>query len=272
MRILVTGHRGRIGSVVHRRLEEAGHDVEGFDILDGRDVMDLQSLIRHMQGCQAAVHLGALMNGEDEIVFSTGVGGTWNLLQAAEACHVERIVYFSSVNALGIFRGEDKPDFLPIDETHPCRPATSYGLSKYLSEEACSVFTSRTGIATICLRPPIVWTDQRIERIRRERATDPSREWTPFWEYGCFIHVEDMARAAVCALTCPDPGHVVLLLSADDLASEELNSEELVVRHLPGVEWRGGDFKNREPFASLVDTRQAKKLLGWLPSYRWRDV
>ena len=93
-----------------------------------------------------------------------------------------------------------------------------------LGEETCRLFTQRTGIATVCIRPPAVWDDDDIEKLRRARAADPQFEWTPYWEYGCYIHVEDLARATIAALTCDDPGHVSLLVIADDISTAELTT------------------------------------------------
>ncbi len=47
------------------------------------------------------------------------VMGSWHVLQAAEAEQMTRVVYFSSVNALGIFMGLKTPDYLPIDDEIP---------------------------------------------------------------------------------------------------------------------------------------------------------
>ena len=273
MRVFLTGHRGKIGSVVDRVAQEAGHEVVGFDLADGDDMLDAPAVERAMEGCNVVAHLAMVMgpkrlSGES---FESGVMGTWNVLQAAESCGAERIVSFSSVNAMGIFMGEDTPDFFPIDESHPCRPGRAYGISKYLGEHACRLYTRRTGVATICIRPPAVLTDQGIEEAR-EQDRDPASAPTHHWEYGCFIHVEDLARATLCALTCPDPGHVALLVNAPDVASLELSSRELARRIYPEVEWRGGPEYEEEPFRALTDTSRARKVLDWEPQYRWRPL
>ncbi len=122
----------------------------------------------------------------------------------------------------------------------------------------------------MCIRPPAVMNDEVIETIKEARRRDPEREWTPRnWEYGCYVHVEDLARATVLALTCPDPGHVVALVIADDVTSAELDSRRLVEKLMPTVPWRGGGEYESDPFKSLADNSLAKKVLGWKPHYRW---
>jgi nucleoside-diphosphate-sugar epimerase len=272
MRIFLTGSTGKIGSVAQRIFAENDHEVVSFDISDGGDIMDAAAVREAMEGCDGVVHLAMRMGREyaPEAVYASGTVGTWNVLAAAEACGAQRVVSFSSVNAMGIFMGEGAPDFLPIDESHPCRPGRPYGISKYLGEQTCRLFTHRTGVATICIRPPAVWTEEDIAWVKESREKDAEFEWTPYWEYGCFIHVEDLARATLCALTCPDPGHIALLVNADDISSTELTSRELVQKLLPDIEWRGGPEYEREPYKALMDNSRAREVLDWAPQYRWR--
>lgn len=271
MRVFVTGHRGKIGSAVQKVIEEAGHEVVGFDLADGDDMLEADAVERAMKGSDAAAHLAMTMGDiPSERSFESGVMGTWNILQAAERNGLARVVSYSSVNAMGIFMGEAAPDFLPIDETHPCRPSTAYGMSKLLAEQTCALFTRRTSTPTICIRPPAVLTEAEIERYRSRLRDEP--EYLPggHWEYGCFILVEDLAQATLSALTCPDPGHAVLLVNAPDVASEQVPSRELARKLLPDVEWRGGAEFEAEPYRPLMDTSRARHILGWEPQHRWR--
>jgi nucleoside-diphosphate-sugar epimerase len=271
MRVFLTGSSGRIGSVVKRQLKAEGSEVVEFDVKEGDDMLDAAAVEKAMSGCDAVAHLAAVMGkNPDEAVFSGAAAGMWHVLQAAERHGIGRVVAYSSVNAMGIFMGESEPDFLPIDESHPCRPGRAYAMSKYLGEETCRLFTRRAGISTISIRPPAVWTDERIEGILKLRAEDPDNEWKPYWEYGCFIHVEDLARATLRALTCDVAGHEVLLINASDVSSIELTSRELARQLLPQVEWRGGAEYDSEPFRALMDTSKARRILDWEPEYRWR--
>ncbi|MDZ8240137.1 MAG: NAD-dependent epimerase/dehydratase family protein [Nostoc sp. ChiQUE01a] len=67
-----------------------------------------------------------------------------DISSAAAQAKVKRVVFFSSVDALGIFKGERKPDYLPLDDNHPCYPTTPYAVSKRLGEEMCRYFTNST--------------------------------------------------------------------------------------------------------------------------------
>jgi UDP-glucose 4-epimerase len=270
MRVLVTGSSGLIGSAVVERLHAEGDEVARFDIADGHDVLDAPGVATAAVGCDAIVHAaGGHGDSEDPGAryITQNVTGNWNILAAAQQAGIRRVVTFSSVNALGIFSGNGVPDYLPIDDEHPARPTTPYGISKRLVEELCRCFTLSTGIATICLRPPAVLGPARRARFAAARAADPAAEWTPFWEYGAFLDVRDVAGAVFAALRCADPGHVTALICADDVASP-VPIPELVVRLLPGVPWRGP--VQTDPWGSLVRCDRAREVLGWGPKYRWR--
>jgi len=272
MRVLVTGSSGLIGSAVVQRLRAEGDEVVSFDIADGHDVLDPPGVATAAVGCAAIVHAaGGRADSEDPGAryITHNVTGNWNILAAAQQAGIRRVVTFSSVNALGIFSGDGVPDYLPIDDEHPAHPSTPYGMSKRLVEELCRCFTLSTGIATICLRPPAVMGPARLARFIAARTADPAAEWTPFWEYGAFLDVRDVAGAVFAALRCADPGHVTALICGDDVTSP-VPIRELAAKLLPDVPWRGPE--PTDPWQSLVRCNRARELLGWAPKYRWRNA
>lgn len=271
MNVFVTGHRGRIGSEISRQLEAEGHTVVGYDRADGQDMLDGAAVRAAAKGCDMAIHLASLLGGAADDADETmrvSVMGSWHLLQAAEAEGMRRVIYFSSVNALGVFMGLRKPDYLPIDDDYPPQPMSAYGLSKRLVEDMCRYFTERTGISTICLRPPWVSSPEMYARIKEWRAQNADFDWKARWEYGAFCDVRDVARAAVLGLTCPDPGHVTLLLCADEI-NTALPSREAAQAVHPDVPWRGGAEYDLNPRRALVSNQRAKDVLGWQPQYAW---
>lgn len=287
MRVLVTGDRGLIGTAVMTALVAAGHEAVGFDLVDGHDVRDPRALGHAASGCAGIVHLAAVdepvddpglaefgptTTGTDMTVFATNVLGMQNLLLAAERNQVARIVMLSSVDVLGCFGGRGEPGYLPIDDDHPCRPVGAYGLSKWLAEQMCAAFSTATGVCTVCLRPPGIFTEEIYAGVRRARRDNPDFEWSPIWEYGAFLDVRDLANAVERALTAPLTGHHRLLLCADDISSAELGSRALSEKILPSVVWRGDARYDLDPFRALVDTTPARALLDWSPRHRWRQA
>jgi UDP-glucose 4-epimerase len=271
--VLLTGNRGTIGRVVEPYLRGCGYLVRTFDLQDGDDVRDLPALRRAMDGCGAVVHSAALIDdeaGAPEEIMAVNLLGTWHVLQAAREIGVARVVSFSSLQALGVAKGERAPDYFPIDDDHPLRACRPYGIAKRLGEDMCEALTSATGIPTICLRPAMVCDPQKYAEVASAREREASAEWEPFWEYGAYIDVRDMATAVGCALAGSVTGHHRLLLTAQD-AWASAPSREMARRLLPEVPWRGGSEYEAEPGRSLVDISRAVEILGWTPQYRWAE-
>jgi nucleoside-diphosphate-sugar epimerase len=271
MRVLVTGHRGNVGAPVAAHLEHLGHDVAGFDLADGADLLDPAQVRQAAEGCAVIVHLGALPHdtaGSPERIMAVNVLGTWHVLRAAEATGAGRVIHFSSAQALGIAEGERLPDYFPVDDTHPRRAMRPYGLSKVLTEDLCAGFTARTGIPTLALRPVHVWHPADYQRFDTQRRRDPATEWEPFWEYGAFVDVRDVAVAVERALTVPLTGHHRALLCAADI-SASAPSLELATRLAPGVPVIDLERYRADPWRALLDCSVAESVLGWRPRYRW---
>jgi UDP-glucose 4-epimerase len=262
VRVLVTGHRGAVGRPVAERLAAAGHAVVGFDLVDGDDLLDPGAVRRAALGCEAVVHLAALAHdsaGPPEQIMAVNVVGTWHVLLAAEHGGAGRVVYVSSCQALGIAEGERHPDYFPVDDDHPRRAQRPYGLSKRLAEDLCEAFSARTGVPTVALRPVAVWGDETYRRIEAQRRALPRSQWEPFWEYGAFVDVRDVATAVALALEVGLDTHHRLLLCAPDI-SASAPSLELARRLTPDVPVRHPERYSADPWCALVDCSAARRV------------
>jgi UDP-glucose 4-epimerase len=271
VRILVTGHRGNVGAPVAAHLSQLGHDVVGFDRVEGDDLLDAAAVRRAAGGSAAIVHLGGLAHdtaGSPEQIIAVNVLGTWHVLLAAEAAGAGLVIHFSSAQALGIAEGERLPDYFPVDDEHPRRAMRPYGLSKLVSEDLCAGFSERTGIATLSLRPVWVWDPGQYQRIAAERAEDPRSEWEPFWEYGAFVDVRDVASAVELALAAGLTGHHRALLCAADICASA-PSLEMAARLAPSVPVRDRARYEADPRQALVDCSAAERLFCWHPRFGW---
>jgi len=186
VKVLVTGSSGVVGRYSVAALQEAGHAVAPFDLVDGHDVRDPGAVERATRDADAVLHLAAL--GVSSAVrapemVATNVDGTRTVLAAATRSGVRRFVYASSVNALGVFLGLRAPDRLPIDDDHPCYATSPYGVSKLLGEELCAESTRTSGMSTICLRIPNVvepiTTPWRAPRSRSAGSGSTGSSSTP---------------------------------------------------------------------------------------------
>jgi UDP-glucose 4-epimerase len=162
MTILVTGSAGRIGFKVARSLLEAGETVTGFDLRASgiehpafREVTgafdDRIAAAEASDGVRAVLHLGAFMSwhpADGDRLHRANVEGTRILLEEAVRARPERILFASS----GEVYPENAPDYLPVDEDHPLRPRSPYGLSKLLGEELVRHAERTSGAAATILR------------------------------------------------------------------------------------------------------------------------
>jgi dihydroflavonol-4-reductase len=137
--ILVTGATGHIGNVLVRRLLGSGQAVRAL-VLPGEDlaplagveverrqgdVLDPQSLAEAMRGVDVLYHLAAVISilpGRPPALRAINVGGTRNVLGAAERAGVRRLIYASSIHAF-----ERVPHGTYIDESLPFDPANPVG-------------------------------------------------------------------------------------------------------------------------------------------------
>jgi UDP-glucose 4-epimerase len=160
--VLVTGSAGRVGSSVVRRLLDAGRGVTGFDLRPAgiahsayREVIggfdDRAKAVEAVVGAQAILHLGAFMSwlpADGDRLHAANVEGTRILLEEAAKVKPRRLVFASS----GEVYPENVPDYQPIDERHPLKPRSPYGLTKLLGEELVRFFERTSGTPMTILR------------------------------------------------------------------------------------------------------------------------
>jgi len=279
MRIAVTGSSGKLGAVVVRTLEEAGHTVTGLDVAGTRgpqfvqtDLTDYGQVVdaltavgdRH-DGFDALVHLAAIPAPgirPDVAVFHNNIAATFNVFWAAVRLGITKIVFASSETVQGL-PFDVPPPYFPIDEAYPARPESVYSLVKHL-EETMAVelvrWHPRTSITALRFSNVMVPAD--YPEFPGFDADATARKWNA-WSY---IDARDGAQAVLRALEVAPPGFDHFLIAADDTVMSRPNAE-LVAEVFPGVEVRGDLGVND----SLFSTAKAQRLLGYRPEHSWRD-
>ena len=275
---LITGASGRLGHFVLDELA-ALCEVSVLDLAPPHrdvpyirgDVTDLDTVRRAMSGHDVVVHLAAIDLGvptEPERYFGVNVMGTWNILQAAHEAGVRKAVLASSISAGGVseMRADFPPEYLPMDEAHPCRPVHAYGVSKLVVEEVAQSFARRGGMSVICLRPTAIAVPSHLPKLM-ERARDREHRWLAAYVTGA-----DTARAFRLALEYDAEPYDVFFVSAADSCADEptLDRASRLFGHVPAL--RDPGLYEREPRASMIDAGRARERLGWEPTTSWPDL
>lgn len=159
-KLVLTGAAGRLGSYLREPLSKLADNLVSTDIADDigktyagetyvkANLESLDDMMAVLEGADMVVHFGAY---GDEAPFETILGpniiGAYNVWEAAYRQGVRRVVYASSIHAVGMHA---KTDFIGIDAPH--RPDTFYGLAKCFSEDLARLYWDKRKIESVCMR------------------------------------------------------------------------------------------------------------------------
>ena len=294
MRVVVTGGTGRLGQYVVRELFTHNHAVAGLDAIKPReclcptytvDLMRIDSFSDHFKNADAVVHLARMRfpyteNGfnvakqtweftdprGDAERFNQNVAITNNVLAAAQACAVKKIVCGSSLAVYGLYypATDLQPAYLPVDEDHPLRPQDPYGITKLIGEKLGDALSQKTGAQVASLRFAGIYTEAHRSLLLERKNNPLARGTGSLWSY---IDARDAARACRLALEADYGGHQAFNICAPSTIMD-MATRELIARYLPrvtdlrsGLDDRAGGYSIEkakrllrfEPRCSLVD-------------------
>jgi UDP-glucose 4-epimerase len=299
MKILVTGGAGYIGSVMTRLLTEAGHEVvvldnvtqghrdsvpEGVRFIEG-NVAEIGALLTPEDGIEAVIHLAAyIAAGESmtnpEMYWQNNTISTLYMLDGLRALGVKKLIFASTAAVYG------NPESTPITEDARTKPTNTYGATKLAMDLAITSECIAHGMAATSLRffnvagaygdagerhrveTHIIPIALDVAAGKREKFSIfgddyPTPDGTCIRDY---IHVADLARAAILALGKLEPGkHAIYNLgNGGGFSNREVVAaiEQVTGKKLP-VEV--GPKREGDPAILIASSKLAHKELGWEP-------
>jgi len=260
MKILVTGHKGYIGSKVYNSLLSLGYNVKGIDLKDGEDILyclpdDEYDYVFHLAACprvEYSVQKPSYTLRQNVLVTSV-------LLEWSKNHNVKRFIFSSSSSVKGNGDGQ---------------PTSPYGLHKLMNEQECLLYSKLYNLDTVCLRYFNVYSEDQpfggaystaicawLEKIKQNK---PLRLDGDGKQTRDFVHVDDVVSANIFCMKHKN----AFMGSVFDVGSGQSVSINYIKNFIDkhhDVTWnyapsRIGDVRN-----TTADISALKKI-GWEPT------
>ncbi|WP_028608741.1 NAD-dependent epimerase/dehydratase family protein [Paenibacillus harenae] len=288
MRILVTGGAGFIASHIAERFVHDGHQVTVLDNLSHGKIRHIPPRVHFLQAelaspevedlfktlkpeivCHHAAQIDVVTSMKQPLADAgTNILGTLALLLHCRNYGVQKFIYASSAAVYGT------PMYLPIDEKHPVKPLSCYGISKHTPEHYIEAFSNLYGLDYTILRYANVYGPRQdptgeggvisifLNKIERGEAPVIYGDGQQTRD---FIYVKDIVSANAAALT--RGSRQILNVSCNQATSvlellqllAVLTGKTIVPAYKPALP---GDILH-----SVLNNRAAISALNWSPEY-----
>jgi UDP-glucose 4-epimerase len=270
-KVLVTGSNGFVGKHLCNKLRDVGALVTTFDLSDGditnwNDVKKIPSvdIIFHL----AAVTYVPFAFENPRLTYLVNVTGTLNVVEFCRINDIDKMVFTSSY----IY---GKPEYLPVNESHPIVPTNPYAKSKFFAEQLCTAYNKDFGLNCVTLRPfnifgegqsPLFLIPSMVKQLREGdkivlNDAEPKRD---------FLYIDDLVEAYLKAAEYPNydvfnigMGKSYSVREIIDMLLEKFPKKVKVI-------YRGERRKN-DVMDVIADVRKAKKKLKWGPKIKIVD-
>jgi len=284
--ILVTGATGFIGSHLCEELVKKKYNVFGLSSLnnfqniksllrqkkihllrgDIRNLNFLKKIIKKHQ-IKTIFHLAAVLPGKNDLdnpflLFEVNAKGTLNLLNAAYLTGVKKFIYASSSSVYS-----EPAQYLPVDENHPTRPSTIYGISKLEGELYCNSYSKAMNITI--LRYCGAYGKGQDSHYATYRFINQALNNEPITIYGDgrqtsdFTYINDIVQGTILAMEKNKPG-IYNISSGKETSIIDLAQKIIKLTDSKSKIILSKKNTNR-PFRFFLDISKAHKLLGYSP-------
>lgn len=272
--IVVTGGSGRAGRAIIRELVGHGYTVLNVDRMPSPDrlapyrevnLSDYGQAFAALHGADAVIHMAANPGVDANLqygaaIFHQNMTTAYNVFNAAVALGLQKVVWASSVMTVANTEFGISPARLPLDESHPHCPGSSYALSKALGEQMAHEFSRWSGIPFVSLR--FTWITLESDYPRFPAFSDDLARYTV--DYGSYVDHRDVGLACRLALEAETQGMEVFNIAAAD-SRFTLPSQTIAETAFPGVP------AALQGFETLFSTDKARRILGYSPRFSWRE-
>ncbi|ATW28910.1 SDR family oxidoreductase [Candidatus Formimonas warabiya] len=286
MKVLVTGGAGFIGSHIVDLLIEKSYQVTVVDNLSSgkrenvntqadlvvkdirdNDLINLFEILRPDYVIHQAAQVSVPRSLNDPLEDAqTNILGLINVLECCRKTGVRKVVFASSAAVYG------NPEYLPVDESHPCNPLSPYGISKHTASYYFKIYQELYGLDYDVLRYANVYGPRQDHLgeggvvtifINKLLAGEQPVIFGDGNQTRDFVYVGDVARANVigmeasgCQVVNISTGKEVTVNELYGTIKDELGSKMAPAYSQP----RAGDI-----YRSCLDNSAARKMLGWQP-------
>lgn len=274
MKILITGNRGFVGTATQKLLENNGHEVIGYDLMEGKDIRDFGQLSEIVAETKPdrILHLAAIARFQDSdkdpiLANETNIGGTRNVVKVASIYHIP-LVYSSTGSAI-----------MPLDTFEPpyAEDIRACGNSVYGCSKAIAEFYVRKHTPHIVLRYAHIYgAEKRMHGLIGGYIDRINYGMKPILMGGRqnndFVYVLDIAKANMLALIAPWDkwNNIYHIGTGEEISAEDAGN---LVCELLGYKGEVEKVPGRtvDPSRFVFDTRKAEMMLKFKAEYNLRD-
>jgi len=262
-KIIITGGAGFIGNHVARELLKKNYEVYSFDIKDGniphvkyytidlKNKEQMNNLIQEVHP-EAIIHLGGLIKGTYEELYSINVLGTKNILD----CFIGRIIFISTSM---VYQGNTSP----YHEEMPTNPKDDYPKTKKIAEDFCLQRKNTVIVRASVVYGPGQKSSMFISDLEDKIKKGEVFKMTKGEQMRDFIHVKDLCNA-FCILLENNATGIFNISSGEHVSMQEvITLAKEIVGDFPLEQTI--PYRENELWDHLLSREKAKKILNWEP-------